>query len=169
MFREGQRPDPGRYAVVPRTLTFLTRPGEVLMIRLGPGKGAWAGRLNGIGGHIEAGEEPLDAARREVDEECGLAAARMRLVGAILIDVGKTPGIGLYVFVGSADGEPVSSPEGKPLWVPVEELDQHPLVEDIPQVLPLALRCYRERTTFTGSYRFTSDGRAELRFTPSEA
>jgi 8-oxo-dGTP diphosphatase len=31
-----------------------------------------AGKLNGIGGHIEPGEEPLDAMRREFREESGL-------------------------------------------------------------------------------------------------
>lgn len=34
---------------------------------------AWqAGKLNGIGGHIEEGEEPADAMRREFHEEAGL-------------------------------------------------------------------------------------------------
>jgi len=160
VFRAGQRPDATRYTVIPRTLTFLTRPGEVLLIRAAESKGAWAGRLNGIGGHIEAGEDPLTAARRELAEEAGLMASRLRLVGAIMIDVGASPGIALYVFIGETNGPPQASPEGEPLWVPLEELGQHQLVEDIPEVLPLALRCYEHGTTFTASYQFASSGEA---------
>ncbi len=168
MFREGQHPDPSRYAVIPRTLTFLTRPDDVLMIRIAQGKGAWAGRLNGIGGHIEAGEDPQHAARREVEEESGLTPGRMRLVGVVLIDVGQTPGIGLYVFVGEGDGDPRSSREGEALWVPLNSLDQHAVIDDIPQILPLALRCYLERMCFTGVYSFGDDGRPIIQFHPLE-
>ena len=166
MFRAGQRPDASRYTVIPRTLTFLTRPGEVLLIRVGAQKGPWAGRLNGIGGHIEAGEDPHVSAQREVAEEAGLVAQDLRLVGSVLIDVGKSPGIGLFIFVGQSAGEPQGGPEGEPLWVPLERLGDHALVEDIPEVLPLALRCFEDGTTFTALYRFTPDGRPIRAFTP---
>ena len=135
-------------------------------MRVGAHKGAWAGRLNGIGGHIEAGEDPHASAQREVAEEAGLVARDLRLVGSILIDVGGSPGIGLFVFVGQSAGAPHGSPEGAPLWVPLERLGAHPLVEDIPEILPLALRCYQDGTTFTALYRFTPDGQAVRTFTP---
>lgn len=55
---------------------FLIDPadGSVLLVRkLRP---AWqAGKLNGIGGHIEAGETPAVAMRREFAEEAGLDVA----------------------------------------------------------------------------------------------
>jgi 8-oxo-dGTP diphosphatase len=137
------------------------------LLRVGAHKGAWAGRLNGIGGHIEAGEDPRDSALREVAEESGLVARDLRLVGSVLIDVGKSPGIGLFVFVGKATGEPRSGSEGESLWVPLEKLGQHPLVEDVPEILPLALRCYQDRTTFTAIYRFNPDGDPVRIFHPS--
>jgi len=165
MFRAGQRPDATRYTVIPRTLTFATRAGDVLLIRLGDHKGAWAGQLNGIGGHIERGEDPLAAAQRELTEEAGLQASLLRLVGVILIDVGGTPGIALYVFVGQSTVDPQPGAEGEPMWVPVEELDRHALVEDLPDVLPLALRCYAEGKSFTGSYTFDANGAARRTFT----
>jgi 8-oxo-dGTP diphosphatase len=165
VFRAGQHPNASRYTVIPRTLTFLTRPGEVLLIRVAEHKGAWAGQLNGIGGHIEAGEDPLTAARRELVEEAGLRARRLRLVGTIVIDVGQSPGIALCVFVGESDGIPQASAEGQPLWVPLEQLGRHQLVEDIPEILPLALRCFQDGMTFTGIYRFNPGGQAVRTFT----
>ena len=165
MFRAGQRPDASRYTVIPRTLSFLTRPGEVLLIRVPKHKGAWAGQLNGIGGHIEAGEDPLTAARRELAEEAGLRASRLRLVGAIVIDVGESPGIALWVFVGECDGAPQANAEGQPLWVPLEELGRYELVEDIPEVLPLALRCFQDGKTFTAVYQFKPGGQSVRTFT----
>ena len=51
------------------TLVFLRREGEVLlgMKKRGFGEGKW----NGFGGKVEAGETIVEAAAREVKEECG--------------------------------------------------------------------------------------------------
>jgi len=52
---------------------FLIDPGsdQVLLVR--KERPAWqAGKLNGIGGHIEPGETPAQAMRREFTEETGL-------------------------------------------------------------------------------------------------
>lgn len=38
------------------------------------------GKLNGIGGHMEAGESPAEAMSREFDEECGVSIAPNRWV-----------------------------------------------------------------------------------------
>jgi len=60
---------------VPRTLIFLERNGHVLLIRGGPDK--WfAGRYNGLGGHVEPGEDVYTAALREVQEEAGARGSR---------------------------------------------------------------------------------------------
>jgi len=62
-----------RYAVVPRVLIFpFSADGKVLLLSGAPHKRIWAGLWNGIGGHIEAGESVLTAARRELCEETGL-------------------------------------------------------------------------------------------------
>jgi len=45
-----------RYAIIPRTLIFITREGpsglEVLLIKGAPTKRLWANRYNGVGGHV---------------------------------------------------------------------------------------------------------------------
>ena len=45
-----------RYAVIPRTLVFITRADCVLLLRGSAQKRIWANKYNGIGGHIERDE-----------------------------------------------------------------------------------------------------------------
>lgn len=46
---------------------------RVLALRRAPDNRAGPGLWETLSGRVEHGEEPLDAARREIDEECGLA------------------------------------------------------------------------------------------------
>jgi len=167
MSKAGQRLDPTRYTIVPRTLTFILRGDEVLLLRLGPDRGEWAGKLNGLGGHVEAGEDIFHSARREIREEAGLSPGTLRLCGVVLIDTGQVPGIGLYVCVGEAgdDASPRASAEGDLTWVHIGDLARHPLVEDLPVLLPRALNCYRRSTTFSALSRFDPDGTLHIDFT----
>jgi 8-oxo-dGTP diphosphatase len=161
-----QRLDPTRYTIVPRTLSFLLRGDQVLLLRLGPDRGAWAGKLNGLGGHVEAGEDVLSSARREIREEAGLSPGDLRLCGAVLIDTGSVPGIGLYVCVGQVEGngEPQAGPEGEPIWVNAEEVSRQPLVEDLAVLLPRALECYRSHTCFSARSRYDAHGALHVVF-----
>ncbi|MCH7664271.1 MAG: NUDIX domain-containing protein, partial [Chloroflexi bacterium] len=54
-----------RYQLIPRVLIFITRGDEVLLLKGAPDKNLWANLYNGVGGHIERGEDVLSAARRE--------------------------------------------------------------------------------------------------------
>lgn len=63
------------------------------------------------GGHIERDELPHEAAIRELFEETGLRAKRLRLIGQI---VGG--GRNSYIFEAHADGKLRSSPEGDATW-----------------------------------------------------
>lgn len=161
----GQRLDPRRYTVVPRTLSFLVRGGEVLLLRVGAERGAWAGRLNGLGGHIEPGEDVLTSARREIREEAGLSPGDLRLCGVVMIDTGP-PGIGLFVLVGSvpAQAAPQPGPEGRPEWVRLDRLDQAPLVEDLPAILPRALASHAAHAVFLARYQYDQDGQLRISF-----
>ncbi len=166
MMTDGQRLDPSRYTIVPRTLSFLVRGDQVLLLRLSPDRGDWAGKFNGLGGHVEAGEDVLSSARREIREEAGLSPGDLRLCGTVLFDTGRVPGIGLYVCVGGAEAreEPRAGPEGEPIWVDTHQLSSLPLVEDLSVLLPRALECYRTHTCFSARSRLDDDGSLRVVF-----
>ncbi len=153
---EEQLNDPTRYTAIPRTLVFLTRGDEVLLLKGAPHKHLWAGKYNGLGGHIEAGENPYRAARREVREEAGLEVADLTLRAVIHVTLPTPPGVMLFVFVGAAPpGEPRPSEEGEPVWVKRVTLSGLPLVEDLTQLLP---RILEPGDLLFGEYRFTEHG-----------
>lgn len=161
----GQRIQANRYMVVPRTLTFLLRDDHLLLIKLSDSRGAWAGLHNGIGGHIEKGEDPLTSAQREILEETGIVARDLRLCGVMIVDVGSNPGIGLYVVVGQADPHPLTpSEEGTPLWVPLDAMQDIALVHDLPLILPRALQAYRTGLPFSAITSYDSSGEMHLQF-----
>ena len=88
---QGYRED--RFQVVPRTLIFLFNEKEqVLLLKGSPNKKIWAGFYNGVGGHIEAGEDILSSARRELFEETGIDTAELRLCGQVMVEVDAAPG-----------------------------------------------------------------------------
>jgi 8-oxo-dGTP diphosphatase len=161
----GQRVQPDRYSLIPRTLSFLLRDQDVLLLRLPEDRGAWGGLYNGIGGHIEQGEDPLTAARREILEETGIIPNRLRLCGVVTIDTGEQCGIGLYIYVGEVTSVAIrSSLEGEPSWIPLEKIDQTPVVEDIPLLLPKAIDAYTSMIPFSAFYSYCAEGKLLIKF-----
>ena len=159
MSLDGQRLDLDRYAVIPRTISFILRQSEILLIKLPQDHPGWAGRYNGVGGHVEIGEDPLSTARREVLEETGLAVSGQILVGVVTVDTGHSPGIGLFVFAGkSIEGNLEASSEGTPAWLPLDDLAAFQLVNDMEFLIPQALKAYSEGTVFFAAYTYDSQG-----------
>ena len=103
------------------TLLFVVEPERVLLIRKKRGLGA--GKINAPGGRLEAGETPLAAAIREVEEEIGVTPSRILAHGTLRFQF--TDGYSIHVFVFLADGlegEPVETDEAVPLWTPVDRI-----------------------------------------------
>lgn len=156
-----------RYTLVPRTLIFLTNQDRVLLLKGSTHKRLWANLYNGIGGHIERGEDALRAAQRELHEETGLKDVQLWLAGVLLIDTGSNPGIGVFIFRGEAEAEVISSsPEGVPEWHPMADIAVLPLVEDLPILLPRVLAHQPGQPPLHISYHQGTDGTLQISFSP---
>ena len=154
-----------RYMLIPRSLIFASRGDQVLLIKGAPTKRLWANRYNGIGGHIERGEDILTGAKREFLEETGLPLVEPWLCGVITVDTGEEVGIGIFVFRGSCGpGEVVHSQEGTLEWVDISQYQEFPLVEDLYRLLPRVFSAEPGKLPFFGQYRYDSQDQLEIYF-----
>ena len=123
-----------RYQMVPRTLIFIEKGEHLLMLSKTKSTSFGYGKINGVGGHMEQGEEPFESARREILEETGLRVDRLDLAAILFIDIHDTPGIQVFVFKGEyAAGEIQDSEEGHLEWMTRAEIEKHEKkVKDLP-------------------------------------
>jgi 8-oxo-dGTP diphosphatase len=158
-----------RYQAVPRTLCFVIRGEDVLLLRGAPDKRIWPNQYNGVGGHVEADEDVHTAARREIQEETGLQVQDLRLRGVINIPVdarGNT-GILLFVFTATAATYDVrQSEEGALEWVARDRLAEMDLVKDLPILLPRVLEMEADEPPFFAHYDYDEQDRLVVAFSP---
>lgn len=130
----------GRWLTIPRTLCFVLNGDDVLLMKRGAHKRVFPNQYNGVGGHIERDEDPLNSARREILEETGLHVHTLRLRAVYNIDTGQQTGIVLFVFTGESNSRVVqNNDEGTLHWIPRDRVEELDLVEDLPYLLPRVL------------------------------
>jgi 8-oxo-dGTP diphosphatase len=164
-----------RYQLIPRTLIFLIRDEHVLLLNGAANKRLWPNRYNGIGGHIEMSEDVLSSARRELLEESGYDCPDLWLCGIVIVDTGKNPGIGIYIFRGilptqaesrippNENGE-IECPEGKLEWVTLSDVFSLPLVEDLPSLLPTVLTARQCDPPFSAISSYDEQGTLRIKY-----
>lgn len=130
-----------RWLVIPRTLCFVRNGDDVLLMKRAAHKRVFPNQYNGLGGHIERDEDPLTSAQREIQEESGLAVDGLQLRAVYNIDAGNETGIVLFVFLAYSDSRDFvdHGDEGTLHWIPIRDLQQYDLVEDLPLILPRIL------------------------------
>jgi 8-oxo-dGTP diphosphatase len=136
----------------PATLVFVVKGGMILLIRKKRGLGA--GKINGPGGRIEAGEKPIEGAVREAREELGITPLGIRYSGENLFQFVDGYSIHVHVFKASdLSGEPIETEEARPLWTPLDGIPYEEMWADDRLWLPLVL----EDVPFSGRYVFEGD------------
>lgn len=134
-------------------LVYLIRRGEVLLGLKKRGFGA--GRWNGFGGKLEPGEDAAASARRELREECGIAADSLQPVGVLTFHVVAT-GDRFETHVFRADawtGEPVETEEMRPAWFAFDALPYDQMWPDDRHWMPTLL----SGRHFHGHFEFSDE------------
>jgi len=136
----------GAMTSAPVTLCFLLRTHQGQeQVLLGLKKtGFGAGKVVGIGGHVERGESPEEAVCREVAEESSITIAAADLIPAGTVDFvfPARPEWNMFttVFLGRTfRGEAAESDEIAPCWYPVGELPEGRMWADAVHWLPAFL------------------------------
>lgn len=128
-----------KYQLVPRTLVFIEKYDKILMLDKTKKDSYGYDKINGVGGHIERGEEPFESARREVEEESGLKVKELDLAAILFIDINDTPGVQVFVFKAAyAGGNVKDSDEGRLEWMTREQiLENDRKLKDLPLLLEI--------------------------------
>ena len=145
---------------MPLTATCLclltgTGPDGAARVLLGHKKtGLGTGKIVGLGGHVDPGESPSEAAVREVKEESGLTVARAALTEAawltFLFPAHPAWDMDVAVYTCAEwSGEAAESDEIQPAWFPVADLPFGRMWDDAPRWLPRVLAGERLRAVFS--------------------
>lgn len=162
---EDQGVTPGRFQVIPRTLIFLFDGDRVLLIKGAAHKRLWANRYNGVGGHIERGEDVITSAIRELFEETGLKDQDLWLCGTVMVDTGQNTGIVLFVLKGRyTGGQIVPSHEGSLDWVSLDLVPGLSGVEDLTIMVNRVAKMHVGDPTFSARSGYSSGGELVVSF-----
>ncbi len=134
------------------TLLLLRRDDEILLAMKKRGFGA--GRWNGVGGKLDAGETVEQALVRECQEEIGVTPTAYHKVAEhdfILDSEGQEPWhMFVHTYIADAwDGTPTETGEMAPKWFKIADTPYDDMWQDDRYWLPQALEGKLLKTIFT--------------------
>lgn len=132
------------------TLVVAIREGGVLLGMKKRGFGA--GRWNGFGGKVEAGESLEAAAIRETREEASITPEALEAYGVLTFQwKGKPEVLEVHVYKTTKwQNEPSETEEMRPEWFPFHKIPYKDMWSDDPYWLPLLI----EGKKFQGNFVF---------------
>ncbi|MFK8028598.1 MAG: 8-oxo-dGTP diphosphatase [Gammaproteobacteria bacterium] len=134
------------------TLMFVIDNDEVLLIRKKRGLGA--GKINGPGGRLEAGETIEQCAVRETQEELGVTAIKPMLQGRHKFQFSDGYALEVFVYCTTEySGNAIETEEAIPLWTPINAIPYEEMWEDDRIWLPKMFA----GQFFDGRYLFDKD------------
>jgi 8-oxo-dGTP pyrophosphatase MutT (NUDIX family) len=119
---------------------FLYHGDEYLFLHRNPNKRVDANRLNGVGGRVEPGENYLDAAIRETEEETGFKVTSddITLAGVVKLEGGYDEDWVMCFFKIKVPSKTIPSShvetkDGKLIWIHKDKVldTQYELVDDL--------------------------------------
>lgn len=130
------------------SLLLLRRDGEILLAMKKRGFGS--GRWNGVGGKLEQGETPEEAAVRECQEEIGVTPSNLEHVAVhdFLFPSGEDIQVHTYMSE-EWQGEPRETEEMRPQWFKLGKIPYEEMWQDDIMWLPFVLQGKHVRTKFT--------------------
>ncbi len=164
--QQGANATNGRWLTIPRTLCFVLNGDDILLMKRAPHKRVFPNQYNGLGGHIERDEDPLTGARREIKEESGLEVDDLQLKAVYNIDAGAETGIILFVYTAVSQSRDFvdDGREGTLEWIPINQLKNYDLVEDLPVILPKILASSSKYLPYSVHASYDENDTLQMRF-----
>lgn len=136
----------------PATLVFVIQEGRILLIRKKRGLGR--GKVNGPGGKLDPGENAVQCAARETEEELGIRVTDLECMGEHKFQFIDGYSIHCWVFRATEfEGEPVETDEAIPLWCSLDDIPYAEMWEDDCIWLPMVIEGQR----FSACWVFDDD------------
>jgi 8-oxo-dGTP diphosphatase len=134
------------------TLVFVIKDGKILLIRKKRGLGK--GKINGPGGKVDPGENAVECAARECQEELGINVSNLECMGEHKFQFIDGYSIHCWVFrTGDMEGKAIETDEAIPLWTELENIPYGEMWEDDKIWLPMVIA----GTPFTACWIFDDD------------
>lgn len=122
------------------TLCFLLNDNKILLAMKKRGFGQ--GRFNGVGGKPNPGEDILNTAIRETQEEIGVLVKNLKQLATLDFYFQANPDWNQQVLVYTTndwEGEPVETEEMKPQWFDLDKIPYDSMWPDDKYWLPLVI------------------------------